>query len=250
VTHEPPPPLGDADFDEDYYLHHVGRPYRKDEYWLRFFIPIADLIVSVIRPRRVLDAGCGPGLLVELLRQRGVDAFGFDISSYAIAHVPDAVKPFCWQASVRDELTDAYDLIVCQEVFPHVAPADADAAIANFCRHTRDVLFSSPLAIDPAVRRHVNFSTPGHFAAEFARHHFYRDFAFDASVITPWAVRFRHAHADERATIGEYEDRFWRERLREDLVEQRLTEAQQRIVAMESSWFWRARKPWAKLTGR
>ena len=39
-------------------------------------------------------------------------------------------------------------------------------------------------------------------------------------------------------------------RLRENLTEQRLAQAEQRIASMESSWFWRARKPWAKLTGR
>src|SRR5688572_16301633 len=134
--------LGDQDFDEDYYLRQVGRPYVKDAVWLRFFTAIADRIVSGIAPRRVLDAGCGPGLLVEQLRDRGVEAYGFDISSYAIAHVPEAVKPFCWRATVTDELREDYDLIVCQEVFPHVSPADADAAIANFCRHSNDVLFS------------------------------------------------------------------------------------------------------------
>ncbi len=131
-----------------------------------------------------------------------------------------------------------------------MAPADADAAIANFCRHTRDVLFSSPLVVDQSVRRHVNFSTPGHFAVEFARHGFYRDFTFDASVVTPWAVRFRHADSGASTAIGEYEDRFWSERLRENLTEQRLSLAEGRIAAMQSSWFWRARKPWARLTGR
>ena len=98
MSDPPRPALGDQDFDEDYYLRHVGRPYRKDDVWLRFFTPIADRIVSGIGPRRVLDAGCGPGLLVELLRERGVEAFGLDVSSYAIAHVPDPVKPFCWRA--------------------------------------------------------------------------------------------------------------------------------------------------------
>jgi SAM-dependent methyltransferase len=175
-----PPALRDEDFDEDYYLRHVGRPYRKDDVWLAFFEPIADRIVSAIGPRRVLDAGCGPGLLVELLRERGVDAFGIDVSSYAIAHVPASVKPFCWRASVHDELREDYDLIVCQEVFPHVAPTDADAAIANFARHTDDVLFSSPLSLETGVRRHVNFSTPGHFAGVFARHGLFRDFGFGA----------------------------------------------------------------------
>jgi SAM-dependent methyltransferase len=250
-VHQPPPgPLGDADFDADYYRHHVGRPYQKDEHWLRFFTAIADRIVSAIGPRTVLDAGCGPGFLVELLRERGVDARGFDISSYAIANVPDPVKPFCWQASVADELTGDYDLIICQEVFPHVAPPDADLAIANFCRHTGDVLFSSPLNVEPGVRRHVNFSTPGHFAAEFARHGFYRDFDFDATVVTPWAVRFRHNASQAARVVGTYEDRFWSERLREQQVERQLADARRRIADMERSWFWRARRPWSRLTGR
>ena len=243
-------PLGDADFDEDYYLRRVGRPYRKDEVWLRFFTPIADCIVSNTGAGRVLDAGCGPGLLVELLRDRGVEAYGIDISSYAIAHVPATVKPFCWRASVSDELHEDYDLIVCQEVFPHVLPSDADAAIANFCRHTGEVLFSSPLTLDRSVARHVNFSTPGHFAGVFARHGFFRDFEFDASVITPWAARFRRRSTGAPDAIASYEDRFWDERLREDETKQRLADARHRLANMEKSWFWRARRPWSMITGR
>ena len=243
-------PLTDSDFGEDYYLHHVGRPYRKDAVWVRFFTPIADLIVSRIGPRRVLDAGCGPGILVELLRERGVEAFGFDISSYAIAHVPELVKPYCWRASVRDELHENYDLIVCQEVFPHVGPADADAAIANFCRHTSDVLFSSPLVVERDIRRHVNFNTAGHFAAEFARHGVLRDFAFDASIITPWAVRFRRRAMPAAEMIAAYEDRCANERLRADLLSQQLDDVRRRVGDMERSWFWRLRTPWRMLTGR
>lgn len=250
MSHQLRSPLQDADFGEEYYLRDVGRPYRKDAVWLAFFTPIADLIVRTIAPRRVLDAGCGPGLLVELLRERGVEAYGLDISSYAIAHVADAVKPYCWQASVADELREDYDLIVCQEVFPHLMPADADLAIANFCRHCADVLFSSPLTIDPSARRHVNFSTPGHFAAAFAAAGFYRDFEFDASAITPWAVRFRRGDGGAGAAIAQYEDRFWVERLRENGVSQQLADARQRIADMERSWFWRLRRPWSIVTGR
>jgi SAM-dependent methyltransferase len=243
-------PLGDADFGEDYYLRGgTGRAYRRDDHWVRYFAGIADRIVSGIGPRRVLDAGCALGLLVEQLRERGVEAYGIDISSYAIAHVPESVRAFCRQGSVADELTADYDLIVCQEVFPHVSPRDAGLAIANFCRHSGDVLFSSPPIVDREAARHVNFSTPGDFAAAFASNGFYRDFAFDASVVTPWAVRFRQG-PDVTAAIREYEDRFWTEREREDRTEQSLREARSRLDDMERSWFWRARKPWSALTGR
>jgi hypothetical protein len=133
-------------------------------------------------------------------------------------------------------------------VFPHVLPEDADAAIGNFCRHTGDIVFSSMPVPDRSARRHVNFSTPGHYAAAFAGYGFYRDSSFDASVVTPWAVRFRRASPQE--TIGVYEDRLWSESAQRQELERRLTETESRVANMERSWFWRMRTPWAKITGR
>ena len=61
-----------ARFDARYYAQSCGRPYGRDPEWLRFFGTIADRIVADIAPRRVLDAGCAMGLLVEALRERGI----------------------------------------------------------------------------------------------------------------------------------------------------------------------------------
>ena len=105
--------MDERDFGEGYYLNDCGRPYQRDAHWTAFFGRIADDIVAGIRPRRVLDAGCAMGLLVEALRDRGVEAFGFDLSSYAITRVPARVRECCWQASVTDEIEGRYDLIVC-----------------------------------------------------------------------------------------------------------------------------------------
>src|SRR5262245_52311499 len=76
--------LEDADFGEAYYALGCGRPYARDDVWMGRFGATADAIVRTLRPRRVLEAACAWGLLVEALRARGVEAFGFDISSYAI----------------------------------------------------------------------------------------------------------------------------------------------------------------------
>ena len=86
------PAVGDASFDAYYFTHGCGRPYQRDEHWTRFFGAIADHLVSSIQPRRVLDAGCALGLLVEALRDRGVDAEGIDLSSYAIANIHAPIK--------------------------------------------------------------------------------------------------------------------------------------------------------------
>src|ERR1700675_4264980 len=73
------------------------RAYERSEHWMRFFGTIADHIVKDIGPRTVLDAGCAMGFLVEALRDRGVDAFGIDISEYAISQVRSDIKPYCRQ---------------------------------------------------------------------------------------------------------------------------------------------------------
>ena len=253
--------MDERDFGEGYYLNDCGRPYQRDAHWTAFFGRIADDIVAGIRPRRVLDAGCAMGLLVEALRDRGVEAFGFDLSSYAITRVPARVRECCWQASVTDEIEGRYDLIVCQEVLPHLPLADAERAVANFCRHTDEVLFSvSPY---PPAPLHANIAPPEHWAGVFASYGFFRDFQFDAGAITPWAVRYRRFDAPVAQVIADYERRLHEYRLEgerataeggrlkadADRAAAATAQAEGRVRDMERSWFWRARLLWLRLKG-
>ena len=63
-------------------------PY-EEENWRQFFGGVADAIVAQLAPKTVLDAGCAKGFLVAALRERGVDASGFDLSEVAIAEAPE-----------------------------------------------------------------------------------------------------------------------------------------------------------------
>ena len=182
--------MKDRDFDEYYFTNCCGRPYKKDEVWMAFFARIADNIVKKLNPKRVLDAGCAMGFLVEALRQRGVNAYGCDISSYAISKVPASVKAFCWQSKVSDELEEQYDLIICQEVFPHVQLKEAETAVGNFCRHANDVIFSCCPNYPPNPY-HVNLQPNEHWVKTFARYDFHPDSTFNADFMTPWAIRFQ-----------------------------------------------------------
>ena len=203
-----PAAVGDASFDEYYYAHCCGDPYERTEPLLKFFAGIADRLVADIAPKTVLDAGCAIGLLVEALRDRGVDARGVDLSSYAIGKVDERVRPYCHHGSIADEFPGRYDLIVSIEVLEHMPAREAEAAIANICRHTDDVLFSSS-PLDYKEPTHVNVHPPDHWAAEFARHGFYRDVDFDASHVTPWAARFRRSAEPLHRIVRGYERRYW-----------------------------------------
>ena len=250
-----------ASFGAEYYATSCGQPYCRNEQWLAFFGAIADRIVSDIHPRRVLDAGCALGLLVETLRARGVDAEGIDISPYAISQAHEDVTPDLRQGSIGDDLGALYDLIVCIEVVEHMPAPEAEAAIANFCRHAGDVLFSSS-PLDYGETTHVNVRPPEYWAEQFARHGFIRDVDFDASFITPWAVRFRrnaepihrvvagyerqHApvlreRADLRARLAAMEAELKRTQQELIAAQSAIAERSDTIAHMEQSAFWKLR---------
>ncbi len=86
-------------YGEDYYgssYDQSGVPYRRGEkLWEDLFARLADSIVATLGPRTALDVGCATGMLVEALRDRGVDARGIDVSAWAIDQVPETLRPFC-----------------------------------------------------------------------------------------------------------------------------------------------------------
>jgi Methyltransferase domain len=192
-------------FDAYYYAHDCGEPYLRNETWMNQFALFADRIASTIQPGSVLDAGCAWGFLVEALHQRNIEAWGVDISEYAIQNVHPDYRPYCRVGSITEPFDHPhYDLIVCIEVLEHMQKPEAEEAVANFCNHTDDILFSStPYNYKEAT--HFNVQPPEYWAECFARHSFFRDVDFDASFITPWAVRFQRKDPTILRLVRDYE---------------------------------------------
>lgn len=191
-------------YDAYYYRTGCGRPYQRDEQWMRFFDGIADRIIRDINPKTVLDAGCAMGFLVEALRNRGVEAYGIDISEYAIQSAHESIRPFCWVGSIAEPFPQKYDLIVTIEVLEHMPKEQAEKAIENFAHYTDQVLFSSG---DEDLREvtHINLHPAEYWAALFAGQGFFRDVDFDATFLTPWSVRFCRSNAPVHRVIMDYE---------------------------------------------
>ncbi len=200
-------------YDQDYYdagCDKAGVPYnRGQKVWVDFYANVAANLVKTLRPGTVLDVGCAVGMLVEALRERGVDARGIDLSSWAIGQVPSALKPFCAVGSVTEELDGHYDLITCIEVMEHLPPSLADESVANLCRHADTVLFSST-PDDFEQPSHLNVEPGSYWAQLFLRHGFVRDFEYDATFLARQAVLFRRMDIDAKELVEGYERTLWR----------------------------------------
>ena len=193
-----------TEYGAEYYESHCGDlPYRRGEpAWEALAARIADELVRAVAPRTFLDAGCGLAFLVEALRARGVDAYGFDVSEFVIGEAPADLRPYLRVASVDEELDHDYDAISCIEVLEHVPEDAAAAAVANFARHTDVVLFSStPDDFDEPS--HVNVKPVDYWVRLFAAHGLFPDPQVDARFVTRHAVLFRRVDAAEFAAAAD-----------------------------------------------
>ena len=89
------------------------------------------LIKDVFQPTRVLDAGMGPGHLVHLLRDVGVEAFGFDTARGGCCY-GDLTDP---RLITEIGLFKArgYSLVLCREVLEHLTIKQIRQAVTNLC---------------------------------------------------------------------------------------------------------------------
>lgn len=95
-----------------------------------------EVVKEVFAPRKVIDMGCGPGYLLHLLAEIGVEADGLDISPSSPDMATDLVRERIHIGSVVDApLPDkAYDLVISREVLEHLPVRDVHAAVINMCR--------------------------------------------------------------------------------------------------------------------
>jgi SAM-dependent methyltransferase len=231
------PPTSEAgtpEYGAFYYRHDCGIPYERNEHWLSFFGEVADTIVRNLHPTSVLDAGCAMGFLVEALRERRVEAWGVDVSEYAISKVGESVSQYCSVASLTEPLPRRYDLITCIEVLEHIPPSETEAAIANLCAATDTLLFSST-PHDYGEATHLNVQPPEAWSAAFAREGFLRAFDQDMSLLAPWAAIYRRTDESLVDTVRRYDRSWWRLRHEAAEVRTALLAAQAQLAELEAA---------------
>lgn len=181
-------------YDEEYYRTGCGPvPYtRAEPQWSPFFGSIADQLIRAFHPKRVLDAGCALGFLVEAFWDRGVEAMGIDVSPYAIAQVRRDMQPYCTVASLAEGIPGSFDLITCIEVLEHMPESQGLSAIGHMAKATDVILFSStPYDLDEPT--HFNVRPLVYWLQSFRDHGFSPDLDFDASFVCSHAILFRRS---------------------------------------------------------
>ncbi len=115
------------DTESDFRPLHEINPLRLD--WIDSLATIAGM--------RILDVGCGGGILADSMARRGADVLGIDLASKALKvaqlHAIEAATPRVAYRevaveSLAIESPEAYDVVTCMEMLEHVPDPGAIVA--------------------------------------------------------------------------------------------------------------------------
>ncbi len=131
---------------------------------------IAPLAAEWLKPRSVLDVGCGEGAWLEAFRCCGVrDVFGVD-GCYV-----DRAKLLIEETDFREVdlaqplmLHRHFDLVLCLEVAEHIPQSGAEILVESLVRHGAVILFSASIPFQDGTG-HVNEQWPHYWIAKFAQ---------------------------------------------------------------------------------
>jgi SAM-dependent methyltransferase len=102
------------------------------------------LIRDVFQPKKALDLGCGPGALMHLLWELGVDVDGIDFAESSLRIATPEIRNRIVIGEVTDprlKPANAYDLVICREVLEHLTVLQVRQSVANMVRMTSKFIY-------------------------------------------------------------------------------------------------------------
>ena len=121
---------------------HAINPLRLD--WIKSFIDLDG--------KKVLDVGCGGGILAEAISQSGAVTTGIDLSDKALKvaelHALEVGANLTYRSisaeALAQEQPEQYDVVTCMEMLEHVPdPASVVRACATLCKPGGTLFFST-----------------------------------------------------------------------------------------------------------
>jgi SAM-dependent methyltransferase len=145
---------------------------------------VVPLIIDELKPRHVLDIGCGKGEWVQVFLENGVDGFGVDIAApqHARFRQHDLTHPLPFQGD--------FDVVLCLETGEHLPEDAADLLVHTCVTHSPNVVFSAAVPGQEGIG-HINCQPHEYWHEKFADYGYRMRDAFRPTLqsdprVKPW----------------------------------------------------------------
>jgi SAM-dependent methyltransferase len=158
-------------YDTQYYAY-------VDECMAKSAAVMADTIVGHFAPASVVDVGCGSGMLLLMLKNRGIRATGLEYSEAGLAICRSRgldVRPFDIESA--HPFTERAELAISTEVAEHLPASVADRYVDLLCGISDRVLMTAARPGQGGTD-HVNEQPPEYWVEKFRA----RGYEFDTSL--------------------------------------------------------------------
>ncbi len=94
-------------FGKDFFDGGKKQPWVYRTYSFEELYPLSQVVLlsmkTCFNPKKVLDVGCAKGFLVKAFRDQGIEAWGVDVSEYALSAAPKEVKKYLYKVDLNKE---------------------------------------------------------------------------------------------------------------------------------------------------
>ena len=135
-------------FDEKYFedgVRHRVSAYENYRWMPERTIREASSIINNIKFDTVLDYGCAKGFMVHALRLLGKEAYGADVSEYAVQNCHPKVKDYLQVIESTEQLTGGWDLIIAKDVLEHIPKDIIPSVLSELRRRCKTLFVAVPL---------------------------------------------------------------------------------------------------------
>lgn len=141
-------------FDKDYYENGINKGislYTNYKWLPDLTIPTAFRIIETLQineSHQVLDFGCAKGYMVKALRLLYRNAYGVDVSDYAINNCDKDTEKFLLKINDSNDINQfnkVFDFTISKDVFEHISYNEIDNTLINIKKYTKCLFAIVPL---------------------------------------------------------------------------------------------------------